>query len=262
METEQQPSGFSLGRGGLIAIGVLGVALVCSMVIMAWQSGRISGLENAQVEVESKSSEATKASTEDEAELLMDQPKVRRSITDITRSEPSIEPAPEVEPEPSDDRRIMRSTKDKPSVSDLEIEYSARDDSSDEAEAVRQYFDDLDRAASSVPSGVDPEAMAGQLLEQIMTGDFSGLDDLAATQQLVIDNIKQVHTPRPCKEHHRRTVATMEGGRDMLSDMRTALETEDMTKIMFMAMQAQTLMSDAEEVDRLGEELKQKYGIR
>jgi hypothetical protein len=245
------------GRGLLIG---LAIALVCCVAVISWQAGRLSAVDDAHPRGRKSKRQALAVDTGTwSGAANQNTPTSRRSgnhwafDTDAPKSSNA-----------SGSSSSSRSSSSQPRATEPSGSGAGQLGNSSQSEAaqVRSYFTQMDLASASAPASSDPHAMAGDLLGQAANGDFSGLDALAENQQQIIDQIKMVVPPEPCKEHHRRTISTMEQGREMLVNMKTNMVNGDIQKLMLSSVQSQAITQEAEAVDRLGQQLRTRYNIQ
>jgi hypothetical protein len=232
------------------------IALVCCVAVIAWQAGRLSAMDDSQSLGRKSKARAAVSDTGYSAASEQNIATNRRSgnrWTFDTDSSRSSNPAPSSAGRSSSP---AGSTESNGSGAGQTV-----DSSQSEAIQVRRYFTSLDLASATAPISSDPHAMAGDMLAAAAKGDYSGLDSLADGQQQMIDSIRMIVPPDPCKEHHRLTLSTLEQGRDMIVSMKANIASGDVQKLMLSTTQSQSITKDAEEVDRLGQQLKARYDI-
>lgn len=93
---------------------------------------------------------------------------------------------------------------------------------------VAAYFAETDAILGSAKQSGDPNTVARKILEQAVSGDSGGLDQMIATQRALAERLASIHVPAPCAEHHRRSVALLAKGADLLQQGAAAIRTGEM----------------------------------
>lgn len=128
-------------------------------------------------------------------------------------------------------------------------------------DAVASYFREVEAIQSQGKAAGDPEAMARALLEQGSKGEMSGLDDLAAANRKVRDNLRAMTVPEPCREHHRLTLAVLDESLAMLERVKGQLGGEDESALAALPEAGRALEQKAKDVDALAAEIKRRFGL-
>ena len=126
---------------------------------------------------------------------------------------------------------------------------------------VARYFREVETIQSQAKSAGDPEALARTLLEQGVKGDESGFEGLAAANRKVLDALRGVAVPEPCREHHRLTLGLMEESIAMLDRVRGQLQGTDEGSLAALPTQGRELEWKAKDVDALAADIKRRYGL-
>lgn len=127
--------------------------------------------------------------------------------------------------------------------------------------AVAAYFRELDSVEGEAKYWSNPQDLAMTLLGQVGSGDTSGFDKLVVSQQRALDRVRRITPPPPCADHHRRVVSLMGRGVSLLQTVRDAAVAGDAGGLMTLPNQAQQLESEARQVDVLGEQIRQRFGV-
>ncbi len=127
--------------------------------------------------------------------------------------------------------------------------------------AVSGYFRELDSVEREAKYWSNPQDLAMMLLGQVGSGDTSGFDQLVGSQRQALDRVRRINPPPPCTDHHRRVVSLMGRGVSLLETVRDAAVAGDSGGLMALPTQAQQLESEARQVDALGEQLRQRFGV-
>lgn len=128
---------------------------------------------------------------------------------------------------------------------------------------VARYFEQVESIQSQGKYWSDPQALAKALMDQAGKGDSSGFDKLLETNRRVRDELRGLQVPAPCAEHHRLTLALVEDGMSLLSQVRDSAmnPTQDMGALNAYATGGRELEARAKEVDALAARIKQQFGI-
>lgn len=128
---------------------------------------------------------------------------------------------------------------------------------------VARYFEEAESIQSRAKYWSDPQALAKALMDQAGKGDSSGFDKLIDANRRVRDELRGLHVPAPCAEHHRLTQGLVEEGLSLLEGVRgSALNpSQDTSALNAFATAGRELEARAKEVDALGARIKQQFGI-
>ena len=127
--------------------------------------------------------------------------------------------------------------------------------------AVAAYFRELDSVEGEAKYWSNPQDLAMTLLGQVGNGDTSGFDRLVVSQQRALDRVRRISPPPPCVDHHRRVVSLMGRGVSLLQTVSAAAVAGDAGGLMALPNQAQELETEARQVDALGEQIRQRFGV-
>jgi hypothetical protein len=126
---------------------------------------------------------------------------------------------------------------------------------------VARYFREVETIQSQAKSSGDPETLARTLLEQGMKGDESGFDGLVAANRKVLEALRDVQVPEPCREHHRLTLGLMDESIAMLGRVKSQLSGGDEAALAALPAQGRELERKAKEADALAAEIKKRFGV-
>lgn len=224
------------------ALRALVVALVASMLAVAFLVGRESG--RSQQPVPAPGATVTAANA----------PSLTATAT-LPSSDTSASTLPAIEVPPATSPVAAAVGPSPPSVSPGS---APRDTLHGE---VANYFREVEAIQSQARSAGDPEALARTLLEQGAKGDVSGLAALAAANQKVRDGLRAVAVPEPCREHHRQTLALIEESVAMLERVRSQLGGDDESSLAALPAEGRALEQQAKDVDALAAAIKRRFGL-
>ena len=129
-------------------------------------------------------------------------------------------------------------------------------------DAVARYFEDLDAIGrDGLSVGGDPETLAMAILGQATTGDASAFDELANEQRSALARLRAITPPAPARDHHRRSVALLEESITLLDRLKTGLREGNLAALGELSAQAQRLKRDAEQIETLAADVKQRFGL-
>ena len=123
------------------------------------------------------------------------------------------------------------------------------------------YFAGLDRVLAQGKQSGDPNALARKILEQMVSGDTRGFEELLSKQREIADGLRQIQPPSACAEHHRRTLALVERGISLLTTARDAIAAENPLALASLLSSGQEVEAEARAVDVLGAEIRRRYGL-
>jgi hypothetical protein len=126
---------------------------------------------------------------------------------------------------------------------------------------VARYFREVEAIQAQAKSPGDPETLARTLLEQGVKGDESGFDGLVAANRKVLDALRGVQVPEPCREHHRLTVGLLEESIAMLDRVKSQLQGGNEASLAALPAQGHELERKAKEVDALAADIKRRFGV-
>jgi hypothetical protein len=123
---------------------------------------------------------------------------------------------------------------------------------------VARYFEEADAIQARAKYWSDPQALAKTILEQASSGSTAGFDELIRAQTGARDELARVSVPAECAEHHRRSLAVMAEGLELLAHVKTALSSGDLGGLDGLQERTRDLEREAKEVDELGRKLRQR----
>ena len=127
-------------------------------------------------------------------------------------------------------------------------------------EQIESCFRTVDRLGASGAAG-DPEKMATAIVGEEASGNWSTFDDVADTQRTNLAQLQQMNVPPDARAYHDQTTRLMEAGIDMMTKVKRGMERGDAMALTALSTEAQAMQVDAEAAERLGAELRAKYGI-
>jgi hypothetical protein len=126
---------------------------------------------------------------------------------------------------------------------------------------VAAYFAETDAILGSAKQSGDPNTVARKMLEQAVSGDSGGLDQMIAAQRTLAERLAGIHVPAPCVEHHRRSVALLAKGADLLQQAAAAIRTGEMGGLAALATGGQEIEGEARGLDALASGIRKQYGL-
>jgi len=130
-----------------------------------------------------------------------------------------------------------------------------------ERSAVAGYFAALDAVERQAKVWSDPQELALQLMQQLVTGNNSGLDGLVASQRQARSRIAALVPPAACREHHTQVLQLMDESLVLLAGLGQALTAADSGVLDSFTAKARDLEARAKRVDAQGVELKRQFGL-
>lgn len=127
---------------------------------------------------------------------------------------------------------------------------------------VAAYFAATDAILESAKQNGDPNTLAQKILEQAVSGDSAGLDHMVAAQRSLAARLSGMRVPAPCAEHHRRTLALLAKGADLLQQAGSAIRGGDTNGLAALAMGGQQIEGEARALDALATTIRGQYGLR
>ena len=107
----------------------------------------------------------------------------------------------------------------------------------------------------------DPDSLAQDCVRSTLAGDTSGIDNLIGAYRTFQGGVARLNAPQACKEHQRLSTEVMGHGIDMLTSMKAAIETGDVSALTSVQGDAAALEERGREADLLAEQIKARYGI-
>ena len=126
----------------------------------------------------------------------------------------------------------------------------------DHREAVRAYFQALEREQGGIMDSLDAQA----LVQQALTGDTSGIDQLIGQHGARMERLSRLSTPPPCEVHHTRLMALGRDGLSVMTRLRDGIASNDINSLMGLQGDAGRLQRAQDELNELEAELKRKFG--
>jgi hypothetical protein len=130
-----------------------------------------------------------------------------------------------------------------------------------DAAAVAAYFTRMDVVAAQVKAAQDPETMARTILDQTLSGNMSGFEDLIATQRNLQARMAAVLPPPSCREHHERSVRLIGRAIALLERTRDALAGGNPSDLTSMTTEGHAIEEEARATDALANELRRAAGL-
>jgi hypothetical protein len=104
-----------------------------------------------------------------------------------------------------------------------------------------------------------PDAVAQQLVAGFAKGDTAGFDDLLRQAQATRDRMAALTPPSPCADYHRESLATLDGGLELMRGIRQAVSGAAGTQTLDLAAAANALKARSEALQEQEKALKQRY---
>ena len=130
-----------------------------------------------------------------------------------------------------------------------------------DAAAVAAYFTQMDAVAAQVKAAQDPEAMARTILDQTLSGNMSGFDDLIATQRALQARMTQVQPPSACREHHERSLRLIDRAIALLERTRNAVAGRNTADLANVATEGHAIEEEAKATDALANDIRRAAGL-
>ena len=230
-------------------VALLGGALACALLVIAFLLGRMSGTPVAPAQ----------AAGSEPASMPM-RPDIGEGPAEAAPSPPAAAgAAKDGTLLPSASPFTFSGVERSPSPASLPATSRPGLPASPDQQQVVAYFDQIERLGDL--GGGDPQAFAATLLQSVSSGDFSGFDSLAAQARTQRDHLRSLSPPPACREHHRLAQALATDSVVMLDRLRAAISKGDTTALMEMAAEGRTLEAQANQLKAMGEAIKQRAGI-
>ena len=126
---------------------------------------------------------------------------------------------------------------------------------------VAAYFAETDAILATAKQSGDPNTVARKILEQAVSGDAGGLDQMIAAQRGLAERLASIHVPAPCAEHHRRSLALLAKGAELLQQAGGAIRTGEMGGLAALSTGGQEIESEARALDALASGIRKQYGL-
>jgi hypothetical protein len=130
-----------------------------------------------------------------------------------------------------------------------------------DAAAVAAYFGEMDAVAAEAKAGQDPQAVASSILDQAISGNMGGIDDLIATQRALEARLGRIVPPPSCREHHQRSVRLFGRAIALLERTREATTGRGSSDLASMASEGRAIEQEARAVDALANQLRRAAGL-
>jgi hypothetical protein len=130
-----------------------------------------------------------------------------------------------------------------------------------ETAAIATYFARMDAVAAQVKATQDPEALARTILDQTLSGNMRGFDDLIATQRALQARMAEVLPPSSCREHHERSLRLIGRAIALLERTRDAVGGKDPTVLASIAPEGRAIEEEAKATDALANDLRRAAGL-
>jgi hypothetical protein len=127
--------------------------------------------------------------------------------------------------------------------------------------AVAAYFARMDAVAAQVKAAQDPEALARTILDQTLSGNMSGFDELIATQRALQARMAEVLPPSSCREHHQRSLRLIARAIALLQRTRDAVAGKEPSALASMATEGKAIEEEAKATDALANDLRRAVGL-
>jgi len=127
--------------------------------------------------------------------------------------------------------------------------------------AVAAYFTRMDAVAAQVTTAQDPQALARTILDQTLSGNMSGFEDLIATQRALQARMADVLPPSSCREHHQRSLRLVGRAIALLERTRDAVAGKIPSDLASVATEGQAIEEEARATDALANDLRRAAGL-
>ncbi len=136
-----------------------------------------------------------------------------------------------------------------------------RPEATAEAAAVTAYFTQMDAVAAQVKATQDPEAMARTIIDQTLSGNMSGFDELIATQRALQARMRQVQPPSVCRDHHERSLRLVDRAIALLERTRSAVGSRNTSDLASVATEGHAIEEEARATDALANDIRRAAGL-
>ena len=119
----------------------------------------------------------------------------------------------------------------------------------------------MDAVAAQVKAAQDPEALARTILDQTLSGNMSGFEDLIATQRALQARMAEVLPPPSCREHHQRSVRLVGRAIALLERTRDAVAGKNPSDLASLATEGRAIEEEAKATDALANDLRRAAGL-
>jgi hypothetical protein len=126
--------------------------------------------------------------------------------------------------------------------------------------AVAGYFAQMDALSAEAKAAQDPQAVARTILDQAISGNMSGIDDLLAKQRTLAVRLGQLQPPPACREHHERSVRLFGRAIALLEKTRDAIGGQP-ADIAGTAAEGRAIEAEAKALDALANDIRRGAGL-
>ena len=119
----------------------------------------------------------------------------------------------------------------------------------------------MDVVAAQVKAAQDPQALARTILDQTLSGNMSGFEDLIATQRALQARMAEVLPPGSCREHHQRSLRLVGRAIALLERTRDAVAGKNTSDLASVATEGQAIEEEARATDALANDLRRAAGL-
>jgi hypothetical protein len=125
---------------------------------------------------------------------------------------------------------------------------------------VAAYFAQMDALSAEAKATQDPQAVARTILDQAISGNMSGIDDLIAKQRTLAVRLGQLQPPPGCREHHERSVRLFGRAIALLEKTRDAIAGQP-ADIAGAAAEGRAIEAEAKALDALANDIRRSAGL-
>lgn len=129
------------------------------------------------------------------------------------------------------------------------------------AAAVRRYLEEMKTASEGTLMWQDSQGFASQLVQEMMAGQSSTLDQLQADTGSVLARTRRVKPPPPCLQHHAASISLLIKTEEIFSRMARAASAKDMNALLSVTGEMAATDGDTKALKNLEAELKRRFGI-
>lgn len=125
---------------------------------------------------------------------------------------------------------------------------------------VAAYFAQMDALSAEAKASQDPQAVARTILDQAISGNMSGIDELITRQRTLAVRLGQVQPPPACREHHERSVRLFGRAIALLEKTRDAIGGQP-ADIAGAASEGRAIEAEAKALDALANDIRRSAGL-
>ncbi|HEY0191220.1 MAG TPA: hypothetical protein VGC42_08885, partial [Kofleriaceae bacterium] len=129
------------------------------------------------------------------------------------------------------------------------------------AAGVRDYFARMQAIQTVGPSG-DTGELANKILASSISGDTSGLDELARAAEAGAQRAAAITPPPELAAYHQRLLSMLGEGAGMVRQIKTALHSNDASALGALAGTGSALQTRATALEDEARQIKARYGLR